>query len=197
MSKILLIRHALTDHVGKYLSGRSPGIHLNDEGRKQAVELGKRLSKTGLSAIYCSPADRAVETGREIAARSGLSLNISPEFNEIDFGDWTGQSIEYLRSDPIFRRFNTFRSCTRIPGGELMSEAQMRIISGIEKLTAEFPEVSIAIVSHSDIIKSAISHYAGINLDMIHRFEISPASVSIVNITKDAVRITLLNSVQD
>ncbi len=37
MTIILLIRHGETDWVGKRLQGRLPGIHLNDNGCKQAL----------------------------------------------------------------------------------------------------------------------------------------------------------------
>ena len=31
MTTILLIRHGVNDAVGKYLAGRTPGVHLNEE----------------------------------------------------------------------------------------------------------------------------------------------------------------------
>ena len=37
MTTLLLIRHGANDWVHGRLAGRIPGIHLNDEGRAQAV----------------------------------------------------------------------------------------------------------------------------------------------------------------
>lgn len=193
MTKFLLIRHALTDAVGKRLSGRTPGLSLNDEGRRQSRELASRLSHQSVDAIYSSPLERALETAAPLAEITGLQVRSDVDFLEMDFGSWTNLSIEELKNDITFQRFNTFRSCTRIPGGELMAEAQTRIIRGIEKLTAIHRNETVALFSHADLIKSAIANYAGIHLDMFHRIEISPASVSIIEIFEDTARILLVN----
>lgn len=196
MTKFLIIRHALTDAVGNRISGRTPGLSLNDEGRKQSRDLASRLSQFTISAIYSSPLERALETAAPLAEMTGLQVRPDNDFLEIDFGSWTNLSFEELKSEAIFQRFNSFRSGTRIPGGELMVEAQTRIIRGIEKLTAIHRNETVAVISHADLIKSAIAFYAGIHLDMFHRIEISPASVSIIEIFDDIARILLVNGVE-
>lgn len=193
MTRFLLIRHALTNSVGKYLSGRSSGLFLNDEGRKQSNYLAERLSGVPIDAIYSSPLERALETAEPLAKARHLQPIISEDFLEIDFGKWTNCTIEELLSDPHFQLFNSFRSQTRIPEGELMLEAQLRIVNGLEKLYVHHPDKTIAVISHADLIKSAITYYAGISLDMFHRIEISPASVSIVEVYNNTARIVLLN----
>jgi probable phosphoglycerate mutase len=193
MTKFLLIRHALTDAVGKRLSGRTPGILLNDEGRRQSRELASRLSQLSIEAIYSSPLERALQTAAPLAEVTDLHVRPDNDFLEIDFGSWTNLDFEELERDVTFQRFNSFRSSTRIPGGELMVEAQMRMIRGIEKLTEVYHNQTVAIISHADLIKSAIAFYAGIHLDMFHRLEISPTSVSIIEIFDDTARILLVN----
>lgn len=196
MIKILLIRHAMTDMAGKRLSGRSLGIPLNDEGRIQAINLAQRISGLRIAAIYSSPLERAVETASPIAAAFNLPCIISADFNEIDYGKWTDMEIEDLVTDPSFRSFNIFRSSTKIPDGELMADAQMRIISGIEKLRIQHNDKTVAIITHADLIKSALAFYAGIHLDLMQRIVISPASISIVEIYDEAARILLVNSTE-
>ena len=115
------------------------------------------------------------------------------DFLEIAFGEWTNAAFEDLGRQPQFQRFNSFRSSTRIPGGELMAEAQLRIITGLEKLRRRHPQEIVAVISHADLIKAAIAYYAGIPLDLFQRIEISPASVSILEIDDEAVRILLVN----
>nr|MDQ2899794.1 histidine phosphatase family protein [Acidobacteriota bacterium] len=95
------------------------------------------------------------------------------------------------------RRFNTQRSMTRISGGELMLEVQSRVLTEIETLRARHPDGCVAIVSHMDVIKAAIAHFAGIHLDLLFRFEIAPASVSIVEVSEHGPRILLLNDTGD
>jgi broad specificity phosphatase PhoE len=193
MTGIILIRHALTDSAGKRLTGRLPGVHLNEIGLKQAQFLSINLRNEPISAIYSSPLERAVETAKPIAEALGLELTISEYFTEIDFGEWTNLAIDELRNNQSFRNFNFFRSSARIPGGELMAEAQLRMVRGIEEICRNNRGKTIAIVSHADIIKSAIAYYAGISLDLMGRIEISPASVSVVEIYDQTVRIIKVN----
>lgn len=193
MTKFLLIRHATTDAVGKSLSGRHPGVHLNNDGKVQAEALAKRLSKLNIAAIYCSPLERAIETAIPIAALQNLTCNVDEHFQEIDFGNWTNKPFEALENHEIFRRFNTFRSGTRIPGGEMMQEAQSRMVQGLEKLAVKHPASYVAVVSHSDMIKAAIAFYTGIHLDLMQRLEIQPASLSIIDLYPDFASLQLLN----
>lgn len=197
MTRILLIRHALTDEAGKIFSGRKPGLSLNSEGRSQVDLLTERLSKTNLAAVYSSPVDRAVETAGPVAASHNLDVTISEDFNELDFGNWTGLSIEQLKDDPAFRSFNTLRSLNRIPGGELMVEAQLRIIKGIEKLRVLYPGGSVAVVSHADMIRAAIAFFSGIHIDLLHKIEISTTSISIIETGNAHVRIISVNSLPE
>lgn len=193
MTKILLIRHALTDFVGNRISGRTPGISLNEEGRKQVSQLVADLSFIHIDAIVSSPLERAMETAFPIAEAHGLQCIISNEFTEIDYGKWTNLEIEEIKKDQDFRRYNAFRSISQIPGGERPVDSQNRILSGIGRLFHQYPEKTVAIITHADLIKSAVAFYLGMPLDMMLRIDISPASVSILRIDDDYIQVTLLN----
>ena len=193
MTNILLIRHALTDSVGKRLSGRLPGVSLNATGREEAQQLASRLNHVPIAAIYSSPLERAVETAAPVAQSHQLQTIISEDFLEINFGDWTNATFAELQLHPKFQHFNTFRSHTRIPGGEMMLEAQTRVIAGLERLCQQHPQQTIAVVSHSDLIKAALAYYIGIHLDLFQRIEISPASVSVIQIYEETARILVIN----
>lgn len=197
MTRFLLIRHALTDAVGKHLSGRAEGVYLNEAGRRQAEALAKRLAAVKIDAIYTSPLERAFQTAEAVANAHSLQAVVAEDFNEIDFGEWTNCNFDELMRNEAFHRFNKFRSCTRIPGGELMAEAQLRFVKGMERLYAEHANETVAIVSHADIVKACICYYAGIAIDLFARIEIAPASVSIIEMFDDTVRINLLNHTGD
>jgi len=193
MTKLLLIRHALTDSVGQRLSGRMPSVPLNAEGQAQAQKLAERLAPVPLAAIYSSPLERALQTAAPLAQRHQLEPIVSEDFLEIDFGHWTNRTFQGLAGEPEFQRFNSFRSHTRIPGGELMLEAQARTVAGLGRLCAQHPGATVAVVSHADLLKAAVAYYAGIPLDLFQRLEISPASVSGLEIFEETARILFLN----
>lgn len=193
MTRFLLIRHALTDANGKRLAGRVAGIGLNEQGRKQASALAERLASLPIAAIYSSPLERAVETAEPVARLLAREVVSREEFQELDFGQWTDRDLAGIAGDPEFQRFNRVRSCAPAPGGEYMLQAQARVVAGLERLRSRHPAATVAVFSHGDIIKSAIAHYAGVPLDLFHRIEIDPASVSVVETDGSTIRILAVN----
>jgi broad specificity phosphatase PhoE len=194
MTRFLLIRHATTDAVGQRFSGRLPGVLLNAEGQAQAQQLAGRLAEAPLDAVYSSPLERALQTAKPLAATHHLMPVVEEAFIELNLGEWTNKTFQELHDDPQFHLFNSFRGGTRIPGGELMLEAQARMVAGLQRLAGQHPYQTVAVVSHSDLIKAAVAYYAGSPLDLFQRLEISPASVSILEIYAESARLIALNS---
>lgn len=197
MTRFLLIRHAMIETAGKTLAGRSAGVHLNAVGRAQAQALAQRLASVALAAVYSSPLERALETAEPIAARCGLEVMPCADFSEIEFGEWSNRTIAELEDDPRFQRFNAFRSCAPVPGGEYMLQAQARMIIGMESLRARHPGATVAVIGHGDPIRAAVAYYAGIPLDLFQRLAIDPASTSIVEVDNSGVRIVAINGLED
>ncbi len=193
MAVFLLIRHGHNDSVGRRIVGRSAGIPLDQRGKEEAETLALRLAAVPIDAIFSSPLERCQETAEPLAHRLRVEIQTRDALNEIAFGEWTGLSFAELEKFPRWRQFNTFRSGTRIPGGELMAEAQARMVGEIEELRRQSPEGIMALFSHGDPIKTAIAHYAGFPLDLMLRYEISLASVSILDIRDSGPRILCVN----
>lgn len=167
---------------------------MNEAGRAEAERLAERLSTLRISAVYSGPLERSVETAGIVGSRLGLGFETRRGLDEIEFGEWTGKSFAELDPDPVWRRFNTFRSCTRVPGGESMTEVQARVLAELEKLHEKHPGEAVAVVTHADLIRAALAFFAGIHLDLFHRLEILPASVSIVRLGAGQVQIGTVNN---
>jgi probable phosphoglycerate mutase len=193
MTTFLLVRHAANDFLGRALAGRLPGVHLNDEGRRQAEALAGRLAAAGIHAIYTSPQERAWETAGPLAHRLSLEPRVAPELAELDFGQWSGKTLAELEGVPGWHRFHAVRSCTRAPGGENLLEAQARTVRLLERLCAEHAEQTVALFTHADPIKAALCFYLGMSLDLCHRLEISPASVTTLTLDADGPRVLAVN----
>ena len=189
----LLIRHGATSFLGNRLSGRTPGVHLSEEGLAQAADLVDRLKSISLDHIYSSPLERALETAEPLAASRSLKVDVNEELAEIDFGEWAGKTFQELEPDPAWQRFNRFRSGSRAPQGESMLSVQYRITVELERLRLQHPETTIAIFSHSDAIKAALMFYLGIPMDFFLRFEINPASVSALVLSEHGVHVLRMN----
>lgn len=182
MTRLLLVRHGLTDAVATTLAGRQPGWPLNAAGRAQVRRLAEALARAPIRAVYTSPLERARETADAVAERRRLVPRLRPGLNEVDYGVWTGRTFAELAEVPEWERFNRHRGVVRVPGGELLCEVQARIAGELEALAAAHRGETIALVSHGDVIKSAVAHCLGMPLDLLMRVEVQPASVSVIEV---------------
>lgn len=193
MTIIYLIRHALTADVGTRLTGRNLEVGLSPEGYAQADALANRLVQLPLDALYSSPQTRALQTAHPLAAQKQLQVFNDEAFNEIDFGEWTGMPFAELSGVGAFHLFNQFRSQHRIPGGETMAEAQLRMLGGLAALVTRHPGQTVGVVSHSDMIKATLAYYLGVPIELMQRLEVTPASVSGVVLYAETARVFLVN----
>jgi broad specificity phosphatase PhoE len=190
---MLLIRHARTDAVDGWVAGRE-AVPLNQVGRAQAERLRHRLRAVNIAAVYSSPLDRALETAAGLAHERGLLVEPRLELIEVDFGAWSGVSFDRLAQDPAWVRFNRQRGLAEIPRGERAPAVQARIVGAVDELRIRHPNQTIALVSHADVIRLAVLFAAGTPIDFIHRFEISPASVTCLEVSERGITLKYVNA---
>ena len=193
MTRLIFIRHAATDAVGRRIAGRS-SVPLNDVGRSQAERLARRLTAETLDAVYTSPEERAVATARPLAVARGLQAIAARELDEIDYGDWTGRSFDELATLAEWRDFNAMRSVTRIPNGELIIEVQQRVVGFIDRVRRDAE--SFALVSHAEPIRAALAYYLGVPIDLALRYDIDPASITVVELGGGGPKVRSINSTE-
>jgi len=186
---VLLVRHGLTAGTGSVLTGRMPGIGLDDRGQGQAAAVGARLAEVPLDAIVSSPLQRCQETAAAIAAaRNGNQVAVTPDdrFAEVAYGDWTGKPIKRLAKEPLWRVVQAHPSAVRFPGpgGESLPGVQERAVAAIRDWNARLgPKAVYLVCSHGDVIKSIIADSLGLHLDMFQRIQVDPCSVSVIRYT--------------
>lgn len=176
----LLIRHAAHGQLDRRLSGRLPGLFLSETGERQAAALGAALRTEAIARIVSSPLERTRQTAAAIATAlpGPVAVEDDPALIEIDMGEWTGRTFDSFGDDPAWRAWNAHRGTARIPGGETMAEAQARIVGRLDALAREAGERTVAVVTHSDMIRGAVAHVLGLDLDHLLRFDVDPASVT-------------------
>lgn len=194
MTTFYLVRHGACAGIGEKLWGRTAGVCLNEDGKRQAQQLAERFKHVALDAIYSSPLERALETAEAIARVVRLEVKQLAAFDEIDFGDWSGKSFDELSGDERWQRFNSQRSVTNIPGGESFLDVQARVLAELDRLSEQHAGARIAIVSHADVIKAAVGYVGGTPIDLLQRIEISPCSVSIIVTDTSGPRLFAVNS---
>ena len=193
MIVMLLIRHAVNDWVGERLAGWTPGVNLNDKGRAQASVLAQRLAEVPLAAIYCSPLERTLETAQPLAELNNLTVQVRENLGETRYGDWTGRDLKDLREEKLWPVIQVYPGGARFPGGESLREVQARMVIELDAICDAHADQVVAVVSHSDPIKLAVAHYAGLPLDLFQRLTISPASITAFAFSRFGPRLLCLN----
>jgi probable phosphoglycerate mutase len=192
---VLLVRHGTTPTTGIKLPGRAPGLHLSEEGRRQAEAAAQRIGALRrVAAVYASPIDRARETALPIARARHLALRIERDLAEIDVGDWTGLSLARVRRRPEWEIVQRHPSGFRFPGGESFMEVQTRMVATVARLVERHRGRTIVVVSHADPIKTLVAHALGTPLDLFQRLVIAPASITVMAWRRDAPLVLTLNS---
>jgi broad specificity phosphatase PhoE len=151
------------------------------------------LANVALRAIYTSPLERAIETAEPIARHRGIDPRAIEDLGEVHVGEWEGKSFAELEGQVQWVAYNQSRSIVRPPGGELMIECQTRMVRAMERIAKEHTGETIAIVSHGDPIRLLLSHFLGTPIDFLLRFEIDPASLSIVQMAEWGSRVLCMN----
>ena len=192
---VLLVRHGLTPTTGVKLPGRARGLHLSDEGRRQAEAAATRIAKIPkLVAIYSSPLERARETAQIIAKARQMAVRIERGLLELDIGKWTGMAIKDAVAKPEWKIIQQHPSGFRFEGGESFTEMQARITGAIARIVARHPGRIVVAVSHADPIKAAVAHALGTPLDLFQRIMIGTASITAIAYQPSGAAVLTVNS---
>ncbi|MBN2113934.1 MAG: histidine phosphatase family protein [Acidimicrobiia bacterium] len=193
MTRLILIRHAPTAETGKRLSGRLPGVPLTPAGRQAAAALARRLAGAPLAAVYTSPLLRCRQTAAAVAAPHRLVPLVRHHLADTDYGDWSGRALSAVRRTALWRLVRECPSQVTFPAGESLPAVQERAVAACESVGAAHPSATVALVTHSDVIATALAHYLGMPLDLFPRLAPAAASATILDLAGDGdVRVRAL-----
>ena len=181
VTTVLLIRHGLTAVTGTFLTGRTPGVHLDERGRRQAAALRDRLHPVPLAAIVSSPLERCLETAAIVAEGRACSPETDERLAEVQYGDWTGRDLRSLAREPLWKVVQVHPSAATFPGGEALRDTQARAVAAVRDWNTRLgADATWALCSHGDVIKAILADALGMHLDQFQRVHVDPCSLSVV-----------------
>jgi len=146
---LLLARHGETDwNRDRRIQGHSD-VPLNDAGRAQAAELGRRLDVLRLGAVYSSDLSRARETA-VIAVGGRLPVIELDALREKHFGTWEG-----LTDADVLRRFPNARA-GQWGDGETGEKMSSRVVAALLGIAAAHHDETVLVVTHGGPIRAAL-----------------------------------------
>ena len=96
---LYLVRHGETvDNANQIMQGQTQG-ELNENGLRQAQELGEQWRNREIDVVIASDLRRSVDTAAIIAAPHGLEVVMTPLLRERDWGGFTGRYIPSLKDE--------------------------------------------------------------------------------------------------
>jgi probable phosphoglycerate mutase len=193
MALLHLLRHGEHGLLGRVLAGRMPGVGLTELGRAEIAAVAERLAGDEIAGLYASPLQRTRESAEILSERLGLPIEFRDDLIELDFGEWTGATFDAIRADPRWISWSQHRSLARIPGGESMREVQHRAVEAVIEIGDRHRDAAAVIVSHGDVIRSALVFALGMPLDFYGRVEVGQGSLSTIRIDQGGIRVVSIN----
>jgi broad specificity phosphatase PhoE len=179
LSGVLLARHGETnDNLEPIRVQGFTDTPLNDNGRRQAAQLGDRLADAGIRSLWASDLSRASETAEIVGARIGLAPALDPRLREANRGDWEGyRFIDVERADPDgYAAWRRAGEAFRFPGGESLRDQLDRVMASLVEIhaTAELPAL---VVCHGGCIRAMLCSRDPRGLDAFHQFKVPNTAV--------------------
>lgn len=134
-------------------------LHLNDKGRKQALEVKEELKNIKFDKIICSPLIRTKET-LSIAYDGIAPIIYDNRIIERDFGEFEGLT----RSEFDFKTFWNMYSNQKFDKAESILEVQNRVFNLLDELRNN-PSENVLIVAHGGVGLVLMSYFEGIPED--------------------------------
>ncbi len=192
---VFLVRHGQTkSNVNGYYMGWL-NEDINKVGYTQARGLSARLANLSIAAVYTSPLKRTYNTAAIIAEPHKLELKVLDGLIEIRQGDWEGLHVEEISQGwpELWQQSRTDPSDVTMPNGESFQQVTDRAVSAFEKIVAANQGKQVVIVSHEVVVKVIIVHALGTSNSIYRRFELSNASLSVVQVIDGKARLVALN----
>jgi broad specificity phosphatase PhoE len=148
-----LVRHALVDlDVEEKIRG-TQNVALNEQGEREAAELGDFFRDIPISAVYSDDLDRTYHTALSIAEPHSLTVDKDTLLRSWDVGsDLEGHSIENNKWE--IRKYKLQPSLIP-PGGESWESAEDRASETLDKYTriALDRSAPIVLVLHGSLLQ--------------------------------------------
>ena len=184
-----LVRHGMTQwNAQKRIMGQSD-IPLSAKGRVQARWVARQLRSREIAAIYASDLARTYETARIIASHrtSPLSINASPAWRELNFGQWQGLTYAQIAAQyPDQLGFFSDPEHNAPTGGESTAHLLQRVRAELVTVAQSqdwTAQGDVVIVSHSGALRMLLCDLLGIPLARQWQLRLDAGSLSALNVS--------------
>jgi alpha-ribazole phosphatase len=166
MLTLHMVRHGDTSQAAEGIFSGDLDPPLTASGLAQAERVGILARSLGVTALYCSPKQRARLTAEPVARACGLRPVVDEGLREIAYGSWEGRTeAEVKQSEPdAFDAWRTDPSLVAPPGGESAFAIAARALPVVLRARRENPQGRVMLVSHKATIRVIVAALLGMPL---------------------------------
>ena len=190
--RVILIRHGETEwNQARRLQGQVD-IPLSPAGKGQVALLRPLIQHLAPTHVVISALSRAADTADVL----GLQVNgTEPRLNEAHLGEWEGvSSAELKAAGPEYAAWRAGRFDP--PGAEPHEIFRTRIREGFDAVVAgAASHDTVAIITHGGVVRGLLAQLVG--LDPARAVPSHPASVTLLDVNGDEVKLRLYNYAGD
>jgi len=189
-----MVRHGATQLSAEDRFAGAVNVELSDEGKFQAGRLAERLADDSITAVYCSPLTRTIQTATILATPHQAPVMQRDGLREIHHGHW-----ESMRRADVESQFpDEYAAWEEDPftfapqGGEAGVNVIARALPVVREIVLEHLGENVLIVSHKATLRLLISSLLGFDARGYRdRLDQSPACLNVLDF-KDPVHVRLM-----
>ena len=179
--RLILIRHGKTcDNLKKRYSGIRD-VGLTRAGRQEVKKIKEKIKSSKVDRVFCSDLKRSRQTA-EIIFGKRCRIIKNPHLREMNFGKWEGLTYSQIlkRSPAIYKKWLADPFSMDIPSGQRLSCFTQRIKKELRKIVNSNTKQTVALVTHSGVIRAILNTSLGIKKNDFWRLKINPCAVYII-----------------
>jgi 2,3-bisphosphoglycerate-dependent phosphoglycerate mutase len=180
ITRLTIVRHGETEwNVVMRLQGKRDS-KLTPLGRMQAEHASKALRYRKFDVLISSDQGRAIETAKIINVYHQLELILSDKLRERNFGIMEGLTREEVaeKYPMVHDGYMKRKSNYQIPEGESLAQFYSRVSDELKRISGQWSEQNILIISHGGVLDCTMRMVFGISLDVRRNFSIYNASIN-------------------
>ena len=187
--KVTFIRHGATIYTeADRLSDKDNYPPLNETGKEEMEAVSQWIKKRGLMVdkIYSSPETRVTQSARILSKICKQDFEVIPDLTAKKSGTWSGLSFEQIEEKypKELDAYHNDRGNFVMPNGESVIQFNERTNNIIEKIVEENDSSRIIIITHGEVIQSAVAKILHIPADYQTRIIIPTGSATQISYFK-------------
>ena len=179
MTTIYLVRHGITQaNKENRFAGRTDE-ELHVEGKDQIIHVGDRLKDNDLSAVYCGPSRRTLQSAEILGTLLGIPYSDLEGLDEINISHWDGLTKDEIRQE-FGDEYPTWLNSPQnfsLPGCETLKKVQERAVRAVNHILEHHNSENLLLVSHLIVLRCLVLYYQGLEIKDFRSIKINNGSI--------------------